>query len=93
MEKMEFHENLCKWILECLRSALVSILVNDSHTKEFHTGWSLRQGYPFISFLILNSSGRVYGSNEESFDMGKLVGYKFKGGEQHFSISSIQMTQ
>ncbi|GKV35974.1 hypothetical protein SLEP1_g44161 [Rubroshorea leprosula] len=46
MEKSGFGERWRKWIMECLGSASISILVNGSPTEEFKSEQGLRQGDP-----------------------------------------------
>lgn len=53
MTKMRFHEKWRRWISECLRSSLVSVLVNGNPIEEFRMSRGLRQGYPLLLFLFL----------------------------------------
>ncbi|XP_071729199.1 uncharacterized protein [Rutidosis leptorrhynchoides] len=49
---MAFEVRWRKWILACLKSASISILVNGSPTDEFNLGRGVRQGDPLSSFLF-----------------------------------------
>ncbi|GKV48455.1 hypothetical protein SLEP1_g55268 [Rubroshorea leprosula] len=51
--RIGFTEKWRKWIQECLRSSLVSILINGSPTKEFPVSKGIRQGDPLSPFLFL----------------------------------------
>jgi len=45
---------LIRWIMECLKSSTISILINGSLTKQFNPTRGLRQDDPIIPFLFLN---------------------------------------
>jgi len=53
LERLGFCEQWIVWIKSCLESATVSVLVNDSLTKEFVPSKGLRQGDLLASFLFL----------------------------------------
>ena len=53
-ENVWFHMIWRGWISDCLRTTLVSVLINDSSTKEFSVGKGLRQGDPFECLWFLD---------------------------------------
>ncbi|GKE26983.1 cysteine-rich receptor-like protein kinase, partial [Tanacetum coccineum] len=53
MKCMGFGDRLCKWVIVCLSSSSISILVNGSPTKEFVMERGVRQGDPLSPFHFI----------------------------------------
>ncbi|GKU90798.1 hypothetical protein SLEP1_g4749 [Rubroshorea leprosula] len=88
MQKMGFCEKWRLWIQECLRSSLVSILVNGSPSRQFKVTRGLRQGDPLSPFLFLIIAEGLNGLVSEAVKNGKLEGVEV--GNKSFSISHLQ---
>ncbi|GKV02020.1 hypothetical protein SLEP1_g14507 [Rubroshorea leprosula] len=80
MERFGFGVRWRGWIMECLSTAKVSVLVNGSPTEEFEIGKGLRQGDPLSPFLFLMVGEGLHGlirkSEEEGLFRGVEVGKK-----------------
>ncbi|GKE80657.1 RNA-directed DNA polymerase, eukaryota, partial [Tanacetum coccineum] len=60
MEQFEFGHNSRSWILECIVSARMSVLVNGSPTNEIALHRGLRQGFRcLLSCLLLQLKGYI----------------------------------
>jgi hypothetical protein len=53
---MRFNDKWRSWVAEYLRTASISVLVNDSPTKEFGMGREMRQEDPMSPFPYLLAS-------------------------------------
>lgn len=56
LQKMGFSDKWTSWMMECVSSASISVLVNGSPTEEFGSGRGLRQGdslSPFLSLIVV----------------------------------------
>ena len=54
MAKMGFGERWRKWILGCVSTASISVLVNGSPSRQFRISRGLRQGCPLSPFLLIS---------------------------------------
>ncbi|CAK8531084.1 unnamed protein product [Lathyrus sativus] len=85
MEKIRFLPKWCNWISECLSISSLSILVNDSPTREFKMGRGLRQGDPLSPFLFLIVAEAFNTMMKKVVALGKFQGFKFDEGSEQFS--------
>ncbi|GKV49682.1 hypothetical protein SLEP1_g56420 [Rubroshorea leprosula] len=76
------------WILECLSTAKVSVLVNGSPTKEFEMGKGLRQGDSLSPFLFLMVGEALHGLVKKAENEGMLQGVKV--GRRGLVVSLLQ---
>ncbi|GKU94710.1 hypothetical protein SLEP1_g8163 [Rubroshorea leprosula] len=78
MMRLGFNETWRKWILECLRSSLVFVLINGSPTNQFSVSKGIRQGDPLSPFLFLivveGLNGLVASAVEKGIYKGVRVG-------------------
>lgn len=75
LRRMGFCAKWIQWIVGCLKSAFVSVLVNDSLSAEFSAQRGLQQGDPLAPFLFNNEWIDERGRQEE-FLQGILCGIK-----------------
>lgn len=74
MEKMGFSAVWRKWILECLNTTSVSVLVNGNPKEEFSMGQGLRQGDPLSPSLFLLVAEGLRVMLKKTVEIGKLKG-------------------
>ena len=78
--RMGFHSRWIMWIQGCLESTIVSVLVNESPTKEFKPSRGLRQGDPLAPFLFIvvveGLVGLVRQAVKENLFSGLKIGRK-----------------
>ncbi|GLT91015.1 hypothetical protein SLE2022_089250 [Rubroshorea leprosula] len=74
MEKMGFCVTWRNWILECLRTNLVLVLVNGSPTREFSMSRGLRQGDSLSLFLFLIVVEGLSGIIQSTLDKKQFSG-------------------
>nr|KYP47550.1 Transposon TX1 uncharacterized [Cajanus cajan] len=70
LQRLGFNCKWRQWIMECLVSAKVSVLVNRSPTEEFTTQRGLRQGDPLAPFLFLVVAEGMSGMMREAVNKG-----------------------
>ncbi|GKV26308.1 hypothetical protein SLEP1_g35639 [Rubroshorea leprosula] len=76
------------WIMECLSTARISILVNGSPTREFEVGKGLRQGDPLSPFLFLMIGEGLQGLVQKAVTEGMLHGIVI--GKNGLNVSLLQ---
>lgn len=85
---MCFLERWVLWVMECLESALVSVLVNGSPIEEFNMKKGLRQGDPLAPFLFLVLVERLAALMRVALQNNLFKGAKV--GNQNLSVSCLQ---
>ncbi|GKV34400.1 hypothetical protein SLEP1_g42775 [Rubroshorea leprosula] len=88
MDRFGFEIKWRGWIMECLSTARVSILVNGSPMEEFAMGKGLTQGDPLSPFLFLMVGEGLHGLVQKSKRAGLLHGLEI--GQRETSISLFQ---
>ncbi|XP_071714290.1 uncharacterized protein [Rutidosis leptorrhynchoides] len=88
MKSMGFGIKWRKWILACLKSASISILVNGSPTNEFSLGRGVRQGDPLSPFLFILASEGLNILTKVALGKGLFKGIEL--GNDKVLISHLQ---
>ncbi|GKV09195.1 hypothetical protein SLEP1_g20735 [Rubroshorea leprosula] len=88
MERFGFGSRWRGWIMECLSTAKVSVLVNGSPTEEFEIGKGLRQGDPLSPFLFLMVGEGLHGLLRKSESEGLFRGVEI--GKRGLVVSLLQ---
>ncbi|GLT51155.1 hypothetical protein SLA2020_245850 [Shorea laevis] len=88
MESLGFGTKWRGWIMECLSTARISILVNGSPTRELEMGKGLRQGDPLSPFLFLMIAEGLQGLVQRAIKEGMMHGIEI--GKQGLSVSLLQ---
>ncbi|XP_071729280.1 uncharacterized mitochondrial protein AtMg01250-like [Rutidosis leptorrhynchoides] len=83
---MGFGEKWKNWILACLGSASISILVNGSPTKEFKLEKGVRQGEPLSPFLFIHAAKGLNWLTKASINKGLFIGVEVGSDEVPVSI-------
>ncbi|GKV00720.1 hypothetical protein SLEP1_g13361 [Rubroshorea leprosula] len=87
-KRMGFCDKWTKWIGECLRTSLVSVLVNGSPTRQFSVSKGLRQGDPLSPFLFLIIAEGLNGLVSNATQKGLLEGVEV--GSRGLKLSHLQ---
>ncbi|GLT27742.1 hypothetical protein SLA2020_027180 [Shorea laevis] len=87
MENLGFGTKWRGWIMECLSTARISVLVNRSPTREFEMGKGLRQGDPLSPFLFLMIAEGLQGLVQRAVKEGMVPGIEI--GKQGLSVSLL----
>ena len=88
LRRTGFSSKWVKWIEGCMKSASVSILVNDSHTTEFLPQRELRQGDPLAPFLFNVVAEALNGLMRRAVEESIYKG--FSVGSNNVNISILQ---
>ncbi|XP_071713654.1 uncharacterized protein [Rutidosis leptorrhynchoides] len=88
MRCMGFGYKWCKWIRSCLTTALISILVNGSPTKEFSIERGVRQGDPLSHFLFIFAAKGLNILAKSALDKGLFKGIEV--GVDKVLVSHLQ---
>lgn len=89
MRRMHFCRKWIQWIMSCLKSSSVSVLVNGSPCEEFMMTKGLRQGDPLAPFLFLIVAEGLNSLFSKAVSMGRFKGFSF-GGDPDINISILQ---
>lgn len=80
MERMGFGNKWMQWMNVTVFSSWMSILVNESSTKDFKVVRGLRQGDPLSPFLFVLAAEGIYGIVKKSISVGEYQGYSVGEG-------------
>ncbi|XP_057432167.1 uncharacterized protein LOC130724918 [Lotus japonicus] len=89
MQRMQFSSRWICWIMGCLESATMSVLVNGSPCEEFRIGKGLRQGDPLAPFLFLIVAEGLNGFFSQAVRLGRFRGFHL-GRNSNIDISMLQ---
>ncbi|GLT87099.1 hypothetical protein SLE2022_051990 [Rubroshorea leprosula] len=88
MDRLGFGIKWKGWIMECLSTSKISVLINGSPTEEFKAGKGLRQGDPLSPFLFLMIGEGLNGLVQKAVSEGMLRGIEI--GRRGLAISLLQ---
>ncbi|XP_071694498.1 uncharacterized protein [Rutidosis leptorrhynchoides] len=88
MSSMEFGAKWRKWILACLSSASISVLINGSPTREFPIGRGVRQGDPLSPFLFILAAEGLNFLTKAAINRGLFRGVEI--GKDKVLVSHLQ---
>ena len=89
LRRMNFPSLWRKWMMECISTPSVSILVNGSPTDEFSLERGLRQGDPLSPFLFLNVVEGLHVMMNTMVEHGLFAPYTV-GAHGNVDISHLQ---
>ncbi|GLT35234.1 hypothetical protein SLA2020_097030 [Shorea laevis] len=90
MDSFGFGTKWRGWIMECLSTARISVLVNENPTREFEVSTGLQQGVPLSPFLFLMIGEGLQRLVQRAIDEGMLHG--IETGKQGMAVSLLQFT-
>jgi len=88
LRRLGFCARWIRWIKGCLESALVSVLINGSPTREFFPRKGLRQGEPLAPFLFLIVAEGLAGVSRVAEEK-KLI-YSLEVGKDKVKVNMLQ---
>jgi hypothetical protein len=83
---------ITNWIMSCINSASIAILINGGPSPFFQSGRGLRQGLPFIPSYVYSSHGRSQPVTKEGTDGRKNIWRQDLLDSTRFSIYFLWMT-
>lgn len=91
MRRVLFSERWIKWIMSCLGSTSMSVLVYGSPCEELRMGKGLRQGDPLAPFLFLIVAQGLNGFFSKAVNLDRFHGFTF-GEDLGIDISMLQLS-
>ncbi|GLT51328.1 hypothetical protein SLA2020_247510 [Shorea laevis] len=88
MDRLGFGNKWRDWIMECLSTARISVLINGSPTEEFKMGKGLRQGDPLSPFLFLMIAEGLNGLVQKAVTEGMFRGVEI--GRRGLAVALLQ---
>ncbi|GMJ03511.1 hypothetical protein HRI_004020300 [Hibiscus trionum] len=88
MEKMGFSRRWRDWILRCISSSQISVLINGSPSRSFSIRRGLRQGCPLSPMLFNLAAEALSALLKKAASLGFFNGVNF--GNQGVSITHLQ---
>ncbi|GLU22240.1 hypothetical protein SLE2022_383300 [Rubroshorea leprosula] len=88
LDRMAFSATWRRWIQECLKSSMVSILINGSPTRQFSVTKGIRQGDPLSPFLFLIVAEGLNGLMTAAVDKELYKGVEV--GKDAVSVTHLQ---
>lgn len=88
LEQKGFRHNMIKWLMCCVSTPTISILINGVPTEPFRIHRGLRQGdpiFPFLFNMVLESLSFVIG---EAVSKDLIAGVQV--GENNVTITHLQ---
>lgn len=89
MRRLNFCEKWVMWVVGCLESSFVSVLVNGSPTDEFKMEKGVRQGDPLAPFLFLIVAEGLNGILKQAVETNNFIPLKV-GKDEPVELSILQ---
>ncbi|GKV41725.1 hypothetical protein SLEP1_g49223 [Rubroshorea leprosula] len=85
---MSFDDTWCRWIMECLSSSMISVLINGSPSRQFPVSKGLWQGDPLSLLLFLIVVEGLNGLISKAVEEGLYEGLKVS--ERNLTLTHLQ---